>query len=356
MNKVLIIRMSAIGDIVMASPIVDAIKATYPDAEISWLVQPHFAAPISHHPNINHVIHWDHKEWSKLWQQKKFGQLFKAIRDFKKQLREYQFDTVLDLQGLLKSGIPAWFTGATNRIGLGSKEGSQFLMHQVIQRDKGDTNKIGSEYRYLAEVIGLDTSNWKMQLYADIKATEQALQLIEQHVQEISYIVICPFTTRPQKHWFNDYWVELCESLIEQLNCSVIILGGPGDKEASLPIMQAINATMNSAINPTRLINLTGETSLQVASEIIKNSALLVGVDTGLTHMGHAHEIPTLALFGSTCPYLETDNPLSTVIYLDFDCSPCRRNPTCDGRFDCMRDITPNEVLTEAIHLTSVPL
>ena len=122
MKKVLIIRMSAIGDIVMASPIVDTIKLTYPDAEISWLVQPHFSAPIINHPNIDHVIHWDHKEWSKLWKQKKFRKLFKTVRAFKKQLREYQFDTVLDLQGLLKSGIPAWFTGASNRVGLGSKE------------------------------------------------------------------------------------------------------------------------------------------------------------------------------------------------------------------------------------------
>ncbi len=348
MKKILIIRMSAIGDIVMASPIVDAIKLTYPTAEISWLVQPHFAAPIINHPNIDHVIHWDHKEWSQLWQQKKFGELFTAIRAFKKLLREIQFDTVLDLQGLLKSGIPAWFTGASNRIGLGSKEGSQFLMHQVVQRDKGETQKIGSEYRYLAETIGLDTSHWKTQLHADNKATEQALQLIDQHVQHNAYIVICPFTTRPQKHWFNDFWIVLCENLIEQLDFSVIILGGPGDKATSLPIIQAVDST--------RMINLTGETSLQVASEIIKKSTLLVGVDTGLTHMGHAHEIPTLALFGSTCPYLETDNPLGKVIYHDFDCSPCKRNPTCDGRFDCMRDITPNEVLTEAILLTSMSL
>ena len=338
--------MSAIGDIVMASPIVDAIKLTYPNAEISWLVQPHFSAPIVNHPNIDHVIHWDHKEWSRLWKQKQFRKLFKTVRAFKKQLRDHQFDTVLDLQGLLKSGIPAWFTGASNRVGLGSKEGSQFLMHQVLDRYKGDTQKIGSEYRYLAERIGLDASAWKMQLYADSKAIEQATQLTKTHVPSNNYIVICPFTTRPQKHWFTDYWIELCTSLIEQLNYPVILLGGPGDKDASLCITQAMDST--------RLINLTGDTSLQVASELIKNSTLLIGVDTGLTHMGHAHNIPTLALFGSTSPYLKTDNPVGKVIYHDFSCSPCKRKPTCEGRFDCMRAITPTEVLTNAIHLMSM--
>lgn len=336
MEKVLIIRMSAVGDIVMATPIIDVIRASYPNASISWLVQPHFSAPIKDHPAIDHVIEWDHRQWSTLWKVRKFSELARSVKAFRQQLRSHKFDTVLDMQGLLKSGIPAWFTGAKNRIGLGSKEGSNVFMHQVIARDAGDVQKIGSEYRYLAEELGLDTSEWAMRLETSNQTKEEAAEIIKQQVGSQPYMTFCPFTTRPQKHWFDDAWRELAMLLEERFKYPILMLGGPGDKAAAKALAEGSN-----------MINLAGKTSLQAASELIRQSQLLVGVDTGLTHMGHAHQIPTVALFGSTCPYLETDNPDGKVIYHDLSCSPCRRSPSCEGRFDCLREITPSEVMRE---------
>jgi heptosyltransferase-1 len=69
-----------------------------------------------------------------------------------------------------------------------------------------------------------------------------------------------------------------------------------------------------------------------------------VGVDTGLTHMGTAFKRPTVALFGSTRPYLDGRTPSTQVMYDALSCSPCRRHPTCAGRFDCMRQLTPERV------------
>ncbi|RTL30285.1 MAG: lipopolysaccharide heptosyltransferase, partial [Rhodocyclaceae bacterium] len=80
----------------------------------------------------------------------------------------------------------------------------------------------------------------------------------------------------------------------------------------------------------------------------IANAALLVGVDTGLTHMGTALARPTVAIFGSTRPYLNTGRPTGSVIWLGLECSPCRRRPTCGGKFTCLRDITPAMVLEQA--------
>jgi heptosyltransferase-1 len=75
---------------------------------------------------------------------------------------------------------------------------------------------------------------------------------------------------------------------------------------------------------------------------------LLVGVDTGLTHMGIAFNTPTVAIFGSTRPYLDTRRDNAKVIWLGLECSPCRRNPTCHGAFTCLRDITPDQVIEQA--------
>jgi 4-amino-4-deoxy-L-arabinose transferase-like glycosyltransferase len=87
----------------------------------------------------------------------------------------------------------------------------------------------------------------------------------------------------------------------------------------------------------------------------IADAALLIGVDTGLTHIGSALAVPTVALFGSTCPYLDPVAHRSVVLYEKLACSPCRRNPTCDGRFDCMRALEVERVMSEALRVCALP-
>ena len=202
MKQVLIIRLSAIGDVVFASPIISAIKAKYPDAKISWLAEPAVKGLLQHHPDLYEVIVWDKSHWKKLWQEKKFIALWKEIRALIQLLRSKQFDTALDMQGLLKSGIWARLSGARRRVGLGSREGSQHLMSEVVPK-AGDVTRIGSEYHYLAAELGLVNEPFPMRVDVD---TNSALSA-DQHISDLSnYIVICPFTTRPQKHWLDEHW------------------------------------------------------------------------------------------------------------------------------------------------------
>ena len=84
------------------------------------------------------------------------------------------------------------------------------------------------------------------------------------------------------------------------------------------------------------------------ALALIERAALVVGVDTGLTHAANALGVPTVALFGSTRTYLNPLNPAGRVVYLHKDCSPCHRHPTCGGSFHCMGDIGPQQVLQAA--------
>jgi heptosyltransferase-1 len=113
------------------------------------------------------------------------------------------------------------------------------------------------------------------------------------------------------------------------------MLGGPVDRGAAGRIR---------ASGGPRLIDLAGETSLLQAAALIDRSALLVGVDTGLSHLGIAYGRPSLLLFGSTCPYLDTSRANARVLYHPLPCSPCRRTPTCNGEFTCMQSIAVNEV------------
>lgn len=224
-KKILIVRLSAIGDIVMASAIIAPLKQQYPESKIYWLAQPECKTLLEHHPDIEAVISWPRSQWIKLWQEQSYRQVWQALRALRQQLRQHQFDLALDLQGLLKSGLLTRLSSAKKRIGLGSREGSQYLMHQVVSRQLGNTEMIGSEYRYLAEQLELDTTHWRMQVAYDEQAQRQAEQLINEHCNNTPFIVICPFTTRLQKHWFNDYWVELIANLSARYQCPVLMLG-----------------------------------------------------------------------------------------------------------------------------------
>ncbi|MBK8636942.1 MAG: glycosyltransferase family 9 protein [Chromatiaceae bacterium] len=359
-SRILLIRLSAIGDIVMASPLIAALRRAYPQAHIAWLVQAEGAPLLRHHPDLNQVILWSRAEWRALWRARRWGELWRGVRALRAELRRPGFDWVIDLQGLLKSGLPAGLTGARVRIGLGSREGSQWLMTRVVPRG-GDPEEIGSEYRFLAEQLDLPLADFAMTLVPGAEDRAWARALIAREGLADGYVVCCPFTTRPQKHWFEDRWARLAVELHRAFGWRVLLLGGPGDTEAGARIQRlaaaervvADGAEVAEGALPPRehgpgLINLAGATSLLQAAALIEASRLLIGVDTGLSHMGIAFGRPSLLLFGSTCPYRKTGRDNARVLYHHRPCSPCKRRPTCQGAFDCMRDITIAEVLAAA--------
>lgn len=335
-KRILIVRTSAIGDVVFASPIAAAIKRTYRDSYVAWLVEPGIDALIEHDPNVDSRILWPKTDWEILWRERRFRELVRRVRVLRAELSSYSFDTVLDLQGLFKSGFLARLSGAAQRIGLGSSEGSQWLMTRVIPRG-GDAARISSEYLYMAEQLGLDVADFLPMLYLAPDADDGVRSLLSGYrLASGRYAVCAPFTTRPQKHWFEDAWQSLCRILAER-GLTPVLLGGPADAEAAARIASA----------DARIVNLAGRTRLHEAAAVVRSAGLVVGVDTGLTHMGIAFDVPTVALFGSTCPYTITGRDNARVIWLGMQCSPCRRNPTCGGAFTCLRDITPARVLDE---------
>ncbi len=334
-DRILIIRSSAIGDVIFASPLIGALRRKYPQAHIAWLAEPPVEDLLRRHPQLDEVLVWDKAGWKRLWRARRYRTLWRAFRAFVGQLRRSRFDTAIDAQGLLKSGIWAWLSGARRRIGLGSREGSARLMTEVVDKPR-DSDLIGSEYRQLANHLGLQTEPFPMHvgLWPEDEACVEALR--QQHRLDDGYAVICPFTTRPQKHWFADHWIELIGRLRHDFGLPVVMLGGPADKPAAAGIAAY-----------AEVIDLTGRTRIPEAAAVIRHCRLLVGVDTGLTHLGTAFERPTVCLFGSTSPYLRTDSPLTRVIWHGLACSPCRRKPTCGGAFTCMREINPAEVVQQ---------
>ncbi len=333
-EHILIIRLSAIGDIVMASCLAQGIRQQQPDAKISWLVQAGYEGLLQANPYVDEVIVWPRKEWQALWNKRRLVVLYRQVRRFIKGLRRHDFTLAIDAQGLMKSGLLTYLSGAKIRIGLDSREGSAKLMTQVFHSPQ--SSRIGSEYRFLLESIAPSARTSRMDVVVTGDDRSAGSSVLRQQGVNRPFVVFCPFSTRDQKNWTTAHWRQLAQAVDEQLAYDCVILGSPAD-----------SSTARAMTTQDNLFELTGKTTLRQAASVIKQAKALVGVDTGLTHIGVVSDIPTLALFGSTCPYLHTDSAVAKVIYHDLSCAPCKRRPVCDGAYSCMRDISVNEVMIE---------
>ncbi len=318
----------------MASAILPALRRTYPDARIAWLVESVAAPLLDGHPLLDRVICWPRSHWVKLLKAGRLITLGREVSSFVSRLRAERFDAAFDLQGLFKSGIWTYLSGAPQRIGLRSSEGSQCLMTRVIKRGPA-TFRIGAEYLHFALELGLDVRDFPLSMPATEKATREISEVLHERGIRSPFIVICPFTTRPQKHWFDAHWVRFAQEARRALNMPLVMLGGSRDTDHAIRLQQQIPFVQT----------LTGKTTLPQAVALVSQARGLLGVDTGLTHLGIAQGIPTVALFGSTRPYTHTTRANATVLYESMACSPCRRRPTCAGAFTCMAQLTPDRAL-----------
>lgn len=342
-RRILIIRLSAIGDIVMASPLIPALRARYPDGWLAWMVEEGMEPLLDAHPQLDELIIWPRGRWQRLWREDRFA-WWREVKDFVRALRRSHFDLVLDAQGLMKSAAWAWLSGAPERIGLNSREGSRWLMDEVVH-ELDDHPQMSSEYRRLAQFLGLATTHFHPSIALTESDRMRVVEAIGADVAVQGYSVAAPFTTRAQKHWPETHWQQWIDLVAEQAGLPTLLLGGPTDRVAA----QRISAGCRHAP-----IDLVGKLTLRQSAAAIAGARLLVGVDTGLTHMGAGFKVPTVALFGSTRPYLDAGVPCFKVIYHALFCSPCRRHPTCAGRFDCLRGIAPGEVWSAAQQVMAV--
>jgi heptosyltransferase I len=337
-KNILIIRPSAIGDIIMSSPMIRVLRGHYPDAHIAWLIEPSARDLLSHNTGLNELILWHKDQWRALLKHRHFLLLRREISGFSRQLRLRNFDLAIDAQGLLRSRWLAWLSGAKERIGFDSKEPGGFLMTKIHSRGT-HSGLMGSEYYQLMQAMGLEPGVFHPEISVSPEDENAARKMTGDAGIKDRYAVFAPFTTRPQKHWIEDRWAELARLIHKDLNLPVVMLGGKDDIK---------NATRIETGAQKDMINLAGKTGLGHCAAIIKNASLLVGVDTGLTHMGAAFDCPAIALFGATCPYLNTAGNRTVVIYNKIPCSPCRRSPVCNSDFTCMRSIEARTVFDEA--------
>lgn len=329
-EHILIVRLSAIGDVAMATSLLPPLRRAYPDAKIYWLTEEIGAELLEENRYIERVIVAPRRRWRIFSKERKYLQLSRELWRFARELRRLKPDLTLDAQGLLRSGLWARIAGGKYRIGLGSKEGSQVLMHAVVDPQLDHRGRMCHEYRNLIEHLGIVVEPFELGLNPSSRAIRAAQELLSPGTKKP--ILLFPFTTRPQKHWFEERWVELSKRFASDGH-PVWILGGPHDEEAAKRMAEASGGAITKVV-------AGWQSNLGEKMGIIHCAAGSVGVDTGLSHISIGLKTPTVVLFGSTCGYVDASPLPGKILYTWMDCSPCRRHPTCNGAFTCMRQLT----------------
>jgi len=303
-QRILIIKPSAIGDVVHTLPILNLLRRRWPDAHITWLVTPACSGLLDGHPQLDEIILFDRKRFGRSWRS---WSVARELAAFNRSLKTHQFDLVIDLQGLFRSGWLAWRTHAPVRVGSTDSREFAWLFH--THRAKVDAAPKHAIERYLsvAEFLGLGREPIEFIFPTD--------DTDRRHIESLlpggrPFAVLLPATNWPTKRWPIEHFAEIVQPLRDRFGLDAVLAGGP-DALAMAPSLPGV-------------VNLAGKTNLRQLVALLERADLVIANDTGPMHIAAALGRPLVTMFGPTSP-VQTGpfRRMDSVVRVDIPCSPC---------------------------------
>jgi len=290
-KNILIIKPSALGDIVHALPVLNSLRGRFPDAKLTWLVNKSFAPLLECVDGLDDILPFDRKGMSRWFCR---AADFRTLRRFRQTLKNGQFDLVLDLQGLLRSAIFAKMTGCSRRIGL--KEAREFAhlfyTHQVAR--PADSAHILDTYFAVLREIGVETCLSECQLTPPAAAQESLRRKMqEKQIPAKKFLVLVPGSAHAYKCWPAAQFANVAEAIHRQYGWPAVIVGTQSERVYA----DAIKANTSSPV-----IDLTGQTSIGELIALFDRAGAAVSNDTGPGHIALATGTPGVIIFGNTNP------------------------------------------------------
>jgi len=337
MKNILIVKTSAIGDVTHTLPALNALRRQYPEARITWLVEEAAAGLLVGHSALDRLLISRRKHWTRELRQgpRRAWAALREVWGFLGQLRDTRYDLLLDLQGLLKSGVLVALARAQRKVGFGRgmahAEGSWIFLNERIPAVSMDIHALDREL-LLLKAIGVEAAEVEFALpLSSAHLQKVAALLAESKVDRSRPIVaINPQATWPTKLWFSERFAELAERLAAQ-GWAVVFTGSPADREE----ISRIIATMSSPA-----ANLAGATNLLELAALYALADVVVSTDTGPMHIAATTGTPVVAIFGATAPWRTGPwGEQHRVVRVALPCSPCLKK-SCPTQRECMREIT----------------
>lgn len=293
-KRILVIKMSSLGDIIHALPTLYAIRQNWPNAHITWAVHEQFSSILPSLPWIDEVIYVHKKKLKSI----------SYLKELRRILQAHKFDISIDLQCIAKSAIVAFLSGAKEKYGYWElREGSWLINRPLEGSHKYD--HVIERYLDTVRALGGVVENVEFPLPHD-EASEKHIESIlkmEGMTLEDEYIVIAPGARWIVKEWPLAHWAKLIDLLCKE-HKKVILIGSEEDASKGKEIEELMShyERVQEDHRGKMCINLIGKTSLQELIELLRHARLFISADTGPLHMANALKVDLVALFGVTSP------------------------------------------------------
>jgi lipopolysaccharide heptosyltransferase I len=347
--NILLIRLSAMGDVVRTLPALMCLRRAYPQAHITWAVEEASRDILADQADLDEVLVFPRRKLARLLlHPDEIGDARAALATFTRALKEARFDLVIDFQGTFKSGLMARLTGAPRRVGLGrgqAREMSYIFYTETAKLARPQSGKQSRVERALALVAHLGVS------------TEGATSSLPERAEDAAYVeeflrtlasaggpaaapvVIFPGTSRVQayKRYPPANFARAADQIGRQTGAPVVVAWGPGEQEIASEVVAAMATA--AVLSPSL--------TLGQLTALIRRARVFVAGDTGPMHIAWTVDTPLVAVYGPTDP--EVNQPggrFSAIAYDKVFCSPCR-NRGCIAR-TCLEHLDPDLVARAA--------
>jgi len=330
--KIAVFLPNWIGDAVMATPALRAIRRQYPQAEIVAVLRPYVAEVLAGLDLVNrqllHEPRGDNPQ-SRGWR-------------FVAELRREKFDVAVLLPNSLRSGWLAWLSGAKRRIGFGRGGRSWLLTDALVPISRNEPNPVIDEYLRLAERLGCDQRSRRMELATldeDERRLDEFWTTHPGHVRTNGVVCLNPGGAfGAAKHWPAEHFGKLAKQIVAKLGRTVLVLCGPSEREIARDIVRHAD--------DDRVVSLAdAPLSIGLTKAAVRSAELLVTTDSGPRHFAAAFDVPVVTLFGPThIAWSETFYTKAIHLQEDVDCGPCQERTCPLVHHRCMQDLSVDRV------------
>lgn len=344
--KILLIRLSAIGDVVRTLPAFTCLRRGFPDARIEWAVEEASAQVLRDQPGLDRIVVFPRRQLSRtLFAPDELPAAGRALAAFLRELRAARYDLVIDFQGTFKSGLMSRLTQAPRRVGLGrgqAREMSNIFYTETASLPRRKMNRVDRALALVAH-LGVSIDNPT----SDIPERPDDAAYVERFLAGISPrsvagapAVIFPGTslTQAYKRYPASHFAQAADRIAQSSGAPIVVAWGPGEEELAGDVIASMRTPAS----------LAPAMSLGQLTALIRRCRVFVSSDTGPMHIAWTVGAPVVAVLGPTDPVLNhPGGTLGEVAYKKIWCSPCR-NRGCSSR-SCLEELPPETVAEAAL-------
>jgi len=329
--KILVLRFSAMGDVVLTTPFIRLLRRGFPNAQIDFIVKEQFAALVSQNRNIDNVLHVP------------LGS--KGFLRFLKYIRKNEYDIVFDLQRNSRSSMILLWSGAKEKIKYKARRFERFVLVKFKKNIYRENLSVPLRFIEALKIKGLEDDGLGLELSVSDKAVKSIYNIYKENniYFPFNVILLAPGAGRATKMWPVENYIETADYFIKE-GYNVVTIGGGKD----IRVCEKIKDKLGENV-----LNLCGKTDLEQTVAIISLSRLLISNDTGVMHLATGLNTPVVAIFGPTTEELGffPFRSFSKVVQVPLNCRPCSFHGTdkCPkGHFNCMKMISADMVIEAA--------